>query len=321
MSLTAKTSLTISLVAVIWLACTPVAAAAPITALAFSPDETSVIAGSQSGIEIHSWPQLETTSRLDVEFASIHDLIFSPNGRYLMIVGGVASEFGEWQIFSWPSLNVVAKSIAHDDSIHSAAWIDENRFVTVGVDSKCIVWKLNGTTAEQLVEWAGHSRGVLAVEALRDKDFFVTAGVDQILRVWPGDVTEHKSPQALRNLDNHTGPVCDLALRPGRQPQPMVASASVDRTVRLWQPIIGRLVKFARVPVEPTCLAWSRDGSRLAAGCADGSLRIINPATVQIDQTCHGIDGWIHSVASANDGSFAVGGTGGQITRVVPSNH
>ena len=320
MSVAAQSGLAIALFVVIGLACTPARAQAPVAALAFAPDETRVVAGSQSGIEIRRWPELQTVTKRDVELRSIHDLVFSPNSRQLLIVGGAASEYGEWQIVSWPSLEVVAKSIAHDDSILSAAWLAYNRFVTAGADKKYIVWKLNGKTAKQVVELAGHSRSVLSVEALRENDLFVTAGVDQMLRVWPADLAEYESPQSLRNLDNHTGAVCDLALRPGQQPLPLVASASVDKTVRLWQPTIGRLVKFARVPVEPTCLAWSRDGSGLAAGCADGKLRIINPATVQIDQTCHALEGWIHSVAAATDGSFAVGGTAGQIARVAPKD-
>ncbi len=320
MSVVAKSSLAITLVVVIALACTPARAQAPVTALAFAPEETQVVAGSQSGIEIRRWPELQKVAKRDVELRSIHDLVFSPDSRQLLIVGGAASEYGEWQIVSWPSLEVVAKSIAHDDSIHSVAWLANNRFVTVGADNKYIVWELNGMNAEQVVGLAGHSRSVLSVEALRENDLFVTAGVDQMLRVWPADLAEHEPPQSFRNLGNHTGAVCDLALRPGHQSLPLLASASVDKTVRLWQPTIGRMVRFARVSVEPTCLAWSRDGSRLAAGCADGKLRIINPATVQIEQTCHGIDGWIHSVAASTDGSFAVGGTAGQVNRVVLSS-
>jgi WD40 repeat protein len=93
----------------------------------------------------------------------------------------------------------------------------------------------------------------------------------------------------------------------------------VDKTVRLWQPSIGRLVRFARLPVEPTSIAWSRDGERLAVGGADGKLRIINPNNVEIEQTFDAIDGWIFEIASASDGSFAVGGTAGVIKRVIPT--
>jgi WD40 repeat protein len=318
MPVAAKSSIAFLLAIVLVIAVTAARAQPPVTALAFAPGDTQLVAGSQSGIEVRCWPQLQTLVKQQVELRNVHDLSFSPDGEHLLIVGGAASEFGEWQIVAWPSLEVVARQIAHNDSIHSAAWLANNRFVTVGGDNNCIVWILNGKTAERVAKLASHSRSVLAVEALPEHDLFVTAGVDQMLRVWSAKMDDSESSQSLRNLDNHTGSVCDLALRPGQQPLPMLASASVDKTVRLWQPTIGRLVKFARVPVEPTCLAWSRDGSRLATGCADGKLRIINPTTVQFDQTCEGMEGWIHSVAAANDGTFVVGGTGGQITRIAP---
>ncbi|TWT75995.1 WD domain, G-beta repeat [Posidoniimonas polymericola] len=320
MSVPANSSLAVSLIVALTLTCTPARAQSPVTALAFAPHETRLVAGSQSGIEIRRWPELQPVARRDLEIRSIHDLAFSPDSSRLLVGGGAPSEYGEWQIVSWPALEVVAKSISHDDSIDSVAWLADDRFVTAGADSRCIVWKLSGETAEQVVAIDGHSRSVLSVEALRENNLFVTAGVDQVLRVWPADLPQVESPQPIRKLDNHTGAVCALALCPVQRPLPLLASASVDKTVRLWQPTIGRLVKFARSPVEPTCLAWSRDGTRLAAGCADGKLRIINPATVQVDQTCHGVDGWIYSVCAATDGSFVVGGTHGLITRVVPSS-
>ena len=316
MSISLKFAITTFIVLAMRLSCVPVWGQAPVTALAFAPDETRVAAASQSGIAIRNWPELQAITSLNVDISNIHDLAFSPDGRHLLVAGGTPSEHGELCVVSWPTLEVLAKSVAHQDSIHSAAWLSNSRFVTVAVDNEFIVWQFDGRVAKKVVEFAGHSRSVLCVEPLRENDLFVTAGIDQMLRVWPADMTNKKPPQPIRHLDNHTGAVCDLALRPGQQPLPMLASASVDKTVRLWQPTIGRMVKFSRLPVEPTCLDWTRDGSLLATGCADGKLRIINPDTVQIVQTLPGIDGWIHSVAAATDGSFVVGGTAGQVTRV-----
>jgi len=85
----------------------------------------------------------------------------------------------------------------------------------------------------------------------------------------------------------------------------------------LWQPTIGRLVRFARLPVEPLALAWSADGKQIGVACIDGKLRIINANTVQIEQTLDAIDGWAYALAASRDGSFAVAGSDGVIVRVV----
>jgi WD40 repeat protein len=145
----------------------------------------------------------------------------------------------------------------------------------------------------------------------------LSAGVDQVIRVWSCEDGVVATPPR-RSLDNHADAVYQLATQPGDHAIPFLASASVDKTVRLWQPSIGRLVRFARLPTEPTSLAWSRDGNRLAVGAADGKLRIIDPGNAKVEQTLNGIEGWIYDVASAADGSFVVGGAGGEIKRVSP---
>ena len=270
----------------------------PITALTFSPDDSSLVAGSQAGIEVASWPVLETIQKRRVGIAQVHDLKFSPDGERLLIVGGAGSEYGEWKLVSWPDFEVIATKISHGDVIHSAVWLSNERFVTGAADNDLIEWQVANGGAEELRVIHGHSRRVLCVETMDEQRLLVSAGIDQVLRVWDykdGIVAD----EPLRNLDNHTGAVCRLAVQPGDHAARYLASASVDKTVRLWQPSIGRLVRFARLPVEPTSLAWSRDGERLAVGGADGKLRIINPDDVEIEQTIDGIDGWIFEVASA----------------------
>ncbi|QDU89696.1 WD domain, G-beta repeat [Pirellulimonas nuda] len=290
----------------------------PITALAFAPGGELVVAGSQAGIRVAAWPTLQTDSERGVGVDQPHDLRFSPNGRRLLVVGGAAGQFGQWELVSWPGFEPIASAIAHGDTIYSAAWLSDDRFVTAAADNDLIEWRQTGRGVQQVAKLQGHSRRVLCVES-SGLNLLASAGVDQVLRVWESD-DGRVADRPLRNLDNHTGVVCDLAARPGDHGVPYLASASVDKTVRLWQPSIGRLVRFARLPVEPCSIAWRPDGERLAVGCADGKLRIINPNSVQVEQTLDALDGWAFEVAAAADGSFAVGGTGGVVRRVVPED-
>ncbi|TWU40941.1 WD40 repeat domain-containing protein [Novipirellula artificiosorum] len=302
----------------------------PITALEFAPSDDAVVVGSQAGLEVRQWPSLAESQKNAMGITQIHDLKFSPNGQYLLIVGGSPSEFGEWQIVLWPELTKVASSTAHDDVIYSAVWIRQDRFVTGAADNQLIEWQWSDGAVTQRRRLIGHSRRVLSVEYLADSKGIVSAGVDQSLRLWT--VFETAAIDAARNneappitlpirtLDNHTGIVRDLATRPGDHAIPYLASASVDKTVRLWQPSIGRLVRFARLPAEPLSIAWSHDGERLAVACVDGKLRLLNPNTVEIEQELEAINGWAYEVLAAPDGSFLVGGTAGELIRVLPKS-
>ena len=84
-----------------------------------------------------------------------------------------------------------------------------------------------------------------------DGKTLVSAGVDQSVRVW-----DLESAKLIRSLNQHTKPVHALALRPTEVGLPMVASAAGDRTIRLWQPTIGRMVRYVRLDAEPLNIAW-----------------------------------------------------------------
>jgi WD40 repeat protein len=206
----------------------------------------------------------------------------------------------------------LVSSAEHDDVIYAAVWQSNDCFATAAADTLVINWQLHGDDVAEKRRLTGHSRRVLAAVYLEQARLLITAGVDQSLRVWQEG--QHDSS---RVLDNHTGIVRDLTVRPGDHPVPYVASASADKTVRIWQPTIGRLVRFSRLPVEPLSLAWTLDGSCLAVGCTDGKLRIVSATTVQILQQFDAIDGWAYEVIAAPDGTIVVGGSGGQLVRVV----
>jgi WD40 repeat protein len=285
-------------------------AAPPITAAAFAPEGNSVVVGSQRGLQVYSWPELKPVRGLPTELPHIHDLAFSADGQVLAAMGGAPAEHGAIEFHSWPGGDLLSRIEPHADLIYDFAWLADGGCVTASIDGLVQVHDPRQTLLHKLT---GHSRGVLAVSLLPDGKTLCTASIDHSIRVWDLPTA---SPQ--RNLDQHTAPVVGLALRPtGAEEVPLLASISEDRTVRLWQPTIGRLVRFARLESSPLAVAWTPDGARLVVACRDGSVRTLDQESMNLMTTQAAIDGWAHTlVVSPAGDSCLVGGAGGQLVRL-----
>jgi WD40 repeat protein len=286
----------------------PVAAAPPVTAAAFAPDGKSVLIGSQAGIEIQSWPDLRVTGHLKTELAHVHDLAFAPDGRSLLAAGGAPAASGVVEVWSWPDPVLVRRVEGHTDLAYRVAWApDGSRWATASADHTCRIHAAD--SGRLLVKYEGHSRPVLAIAFLPDGQTIVSAGVDQSLQVWTAD-----AGKPVRTLDNHVGPVNDVAVRPGAPADapPVVASVGDDRTVRLWQPTTGRMVRFVRLPSKPLAVNWAPGGDRIWIGCADGRLRALDPDTLEGMGEKAGPGGRVYCVVpNARTGrELLAGGTG-----------
>ena len=110
----------------------------------------------------------------------------------------------------------------------------------------------------------------------------------------------------------------DLALRPSDEGLPVIVSAGDDRTVRFWQPTIGRMVKFARLEEAPLDTAWLSDGSKVVAVCTDGAVRLVDPDSVEVTDEIHALNGWAYSLAvHPTNSSIVIGGPNAQIRRIM----
>lgn len=284
----------------------------PITALAFSLDGKSVVACSQAGLHVYDFPTLNLQRMIEVETHNIHTLAFSPDGDQLAVGGGNPATEGIIGIFSWPQGKLLRMLREHHDSVTAVAWRDASSLVSASLDRRIILWDLSTDTIIQQLE--GHSRGVSSLCFLNDKETLVSTSVDQNVRVW-----DLASGELIRSMNNHTLPVHDLALRPDVSGLPMIVSAGDDRTVRFWQPTIGRMVKFARLKEAPLNVAWLNNGSRIVAACVDGAIRLVDPDSVEVTGEIPALDGWAYALAvHPTDGSIVVGGPNAQVRRIVP---
>jgi WD40 repeat protein len=274
-----------------------------------APENNAVVVGSQAGVEVRTWPEFERIATLTTELVNVHDLAFSPDAKLLAVAGGEPGAEGTVELYRWPERKLVRRASVHDDVIYAAAWRGDGKELALASgDQRVGLLPLAVDSSPRYLE--GHSRAVLTVTFLGGDRDLLSGGLDASIRLW-----DTSAGATRRTLTNHTRAVNDLKVCPNiaTSALPMIATASDDRSVRFWQPTIGRLVRFARLESAPLALAWSSDGSLLSAACRDGHVREIDPASAAVTRDLPAIDGVAYALALAPDGSMLVGGSNGQL--------
>ncbi|CAK0842153.1 unnamed protein product [Prorocentrum cordatum] len=138
------------------------------------------------------------------------------------------------------------------------------------------VWQ--AATGALLSCWPAHYREVTQLVVSQDESLLVSASADASVNVYAvADVCAERAPRPLHSWSGHALPVTSVALLPGGGLHQVVVSASLDRSVRLWDVGTGKPLASHTLPVPVHSVSVSPSGAELlvAGGC--GELRSISP--------------------------------------------
>ncbi|MHC4917052.1 MAG: WD40 repeat domain-containing serine/threonine protein kinase, partial [Planctomycetota bacterium] len=167
----------------------------------------------------------------------------------------------------------------HEDVVRLVVFGPRNRLVaTTGDDRKICVWSLS--SGKMIREIPEQPKKICALTFSPDGYYLVSGDVSGRIRIWRPRSGKRDNPvdgSVTRELTGHTMDISVLcwAYRDKKRRTTMLASASVDRTLRIWDPLTGReALRLIGHTDAVTSVALSPDGERVVTCGMDRTIKI-----------------------------------------------
>jgi cytochrome c len=182
---------------------------------------------------------------------------------------------------------------------------DGSAGISGSFDTSAIRWSFARNAADQVLRF--HESAVNAV-AFIGADRQATGGEDGKIAIW-----KNGNPVPERIFEGHTAPIVALAVSADGS---TLASASWDRTIRLWPLAGGEARVLTGHDQNVNGVAFSPDGKLLVSAAYDATVRIWplaggSPVVITVPTPLNG-------VAVAADGEIAVAGADGKLYFISP---
>jgi WD40 repeat protein len=304
-----------------------------------------IVASGYSDGTIKLWNSIThvATDTLKGHQGAVVALAISPKGNVLASGSWDESKSaGELKLWDLKTAKEKAALTGHAGGVPAVAFsMDGSLLASGGTDGKVIVW--DSSKGEKRIELPAHNGAVRSLAFAR-ANILASGGDDTLIHFWEAKSGKHL---ALENpekpgahpliLEGHTGPVLSLAFAPDR---PLLASASADTTVKVWQWQSAGPPATLRGHGGPVlATAFSPGGETVASAGRDGVIKLWDAESGGARLTLLGHDGPVRAlsfspllantpftpslsflVSGGQDGSLRLWRAGGECDHVAPEH-
>ncbi|XP_032485862.1 periodic tryptophan protein 2 homolog isoform X1 [Phocoena sinus] len=282
-----------------------------LTAAAYHKKVHLLVTGFASGIfHLHELPEFNLIHSLSVSDQRVSSIAINGSGDWIAFG---CSGLGQLLVWEWQSESYVLKQQGHFNSMVSLAYSPDGQYiVTGGDDSKVKVW--NTLSGFCFITFTEHSSGVTGVTFTTTGYVIVTSSMDGTVRAFDlhryrnfrtftsprptqfscvavnssGDIVSAgaqdsfeiliwsmQTGRLLDVLSGHEGPISGLCFNPMKS---VLASASWDRTVRLWDMADSwRTTETLALTSDALAVTFRPDGAELAVATLNSQITFWDP--------------------------------------------
>jgi len=257
---------------------------APVTALVISPVDDEIIFARNEQLFRSHLINPAMVVRMDTKVPRVLCLKYIAQGRQLLIAGGLPGESGSVELIDLVKKRSIWFVEHHADVVYDLD-VQAELLVTVSHDQHCHVVDLQNGMVQGIFK--EHSRPVMGVRFMNDAAVSVSG--DSSMRIW-----NVASQRQTRMLDNHRARINGISMwlsSLGANQQTtksllVCCTISDDRTIRFWQPSIGRMVRFYQMKSAiRLCMTQAinrTDSFEVTVGTSDGRIITVDYKTAKV---------------------------------------
>jgi WD40 repeat protein len=278
-----------------------------VKAIAFNPDGKTLASGSfDSTVKIWDLQTGECLKTLLGHKAVVTCLGYSPQGDHL-VTGSYDQSVKIWDVATGKCLDTLHK---HTNRVWSVAFHPQENLVVSGGDDHAIkVWELHRGKCIKTLQ--GNSNAIYAIaysaqssDQSNQQNLLASGHEDQTIKLWNVNINAPQlvepELQPFQVLRGHSDRILSITFSPNGQ---IIASGSADRTIKLWHPQTGKLIKTLQGHRSWIWeIAISPDSKFLASGSYDHTVKVWDLESGECLQTLQGHPSSVLSVRFSHDG-------------------
>ena len=263
-----------------------------VSSVAFGQNGQFVSGGEDGTVKFWQVGKSAAFKSFEVHKDRVNSVMIAPNGRSFLTSGETVAKL--WTLNG----KEIATLEGHRDRVNTASYSPDGRTIATGsIDKTIRLWNLEG---ELLQTIQGHEAAVTHISFSPAGTQLLSASIDKTARIWQvnppprlstglsalsvssdGTITAIAAPDNRIYLQNnntalilkgHTAPITQLQISPDRS---LLISASVDKTIRLWNISTGELIRtISGHNDRVTALSFNPDRQTFASASADRTIKI-----------------------------------------------